>query len=35
MDKLRVTNDWIKELNPDEIFIFGSKRGGLHGVGAA
>ena len=31
----RITPDFIKELRPDEIFVFGSNLAGFHGGGAA
>jgi len=32
---MRVTNDKITELKPNEIFVFGSNTAGIHGAGAA
>lgn len=32
---MRVTNDKITTLNPNEIFVFGSNESGIHGAGAA
>ena len=32
---MRFTPDHIKELNPNEVFVFGSNLGGRHGAGAA
>ena len=32
---MKVTNENIKELNENEIFVFGSNEGGKHGAGAA
>ncbi len=32
---MRITNDFITELNDDEIFVFGSNESGIHGGGAA
>ena len=29
------TPDWITELKPDEVFVFGSNLAGMHGGGAA
>ena len=29
------TPDWISELKPDEVFVFGSNLAGMHGGGAA
>ena len=31
----RVTDEFIAELRPDEVFVFGSNLGGFHGGGAA
>jgi len=31
----RVTGEFIAELRPDEVFVFGSNLGGFHGGGAA
>ena len=31
----RATKEWIKELGPNEIFVFGSNLAGRHGAGAA
>ena len=31
----RITPDLVKELSPNEIFVFGSNRAGRHGAGAA
>lgn len=31
----RITPDLVRSLGPDEIFVFGSNRAGLHGGGAA
>jgi len=35
MDKKRTTPEFITELQPGEIFVFGSNLGGMHGGGAA
>ena len=32
---MRTTPDFIKELAPNEVFVFGSNRKGVHGAGAA
>lgn len=31
----RLSSEWIKELDENEIFVFGSNEGGKHGAGAA
>jgi len=31
----RTTPEWIDQLKPDEIFVFGSNLSGIHGAGAA
>lgn len=33
--KKRVTPEWIHDLAPNEVFVFGSNLGGMHGGGAA
>ena len=35
MDTQRITSNWIQELKPNEIFVFGSNLEGQHGGGAA
>ena len=35
MQQKRTTPEFITELRPDEIFVFGSNLGGMHGGGAA
>lgn len=35
MHDKRTTPDWIEELRPGEIFVFGSNLEGMHGGGAA
>jgi len=35
MEKRRITPDFIKRLNPGEVFVFGSNLRGYHGGGAA
>lgn len=35
MDKKRTTPEFITELKPNEIFVFGSNLRGMHGGGAA
>ncbi len=35
MSKKRTTPEFITELKPNEIFVFGSNLGGMHGGGAA
>ena len=35
MQQKRTTPKYITELRPDEIFVFGSNLGGMHGGGAA
>ena len=35
MEKRRVAQKWIKKLEKDEIFVFGSNLAGAHGGGAA
>ena len=35
MNKKRTTPEFITELKPDEIFVFGSNLQGMHGGGAA
>ena len=35
MQQKRTTPEFISELQPDEIFVFGSNLGGMHGGGAA
>ncbi|MCR4738428.1 MAG: hypothetical protein K5846_09780 [Bacteroidales bacterium] len=35
MEKKRTTPEYITELKPDEIFVFGSNLQGMHGGGAA
>ena len=35
MQQKRTTPEYITELRPDEIFVFGSNLGGMHGGGAA
>ncbi|MBQ3751752.1 MAG: hypothetical protein II865_10695 [Bacteroidales bacterium] len=35
MDKKRTTPEYITELKPNEIFVFGSNLQGMHGGGAA
>lgn len=35
MDLRRITSNWIRELKPNEIFVFGSNLEGQHGGGAA
>lgn len=35
MQKDRITPEWITELKPDEIFVFGSNLQGYHAGGAA
>ncbi len=35
MKETRTTPDWIVELGPDEVFVFGSNMSGRHGKGAA
>ena len=35
MEKKRTTPELINKLEPDEIFVFGSNLGGMHGGGAA
>ena len=32
---LRITDDFIQVLKPDEVFVFGSNLAGFHGGGAA
>jgi hypothetical protein len=34
MSNKRTTPEFITELNPNEIFVFGSNLGGMHGGGA-
>ena len=34
-DKNRITDDFITDLDPDEVFVFGSNLRGFHGGGAA
>ncbi|MBR1927938.1 MAG: hypothetical protein IJ840_09370 [Bacteroidales bacterium] len=34
-DKNRITDDFITDLKPDEVFVFGSNLRGFHGGGAA
>ena len=35
MQQKRTTSEFISELQPGEIFVFGSNLGGMHGGGAA
>ena len=35
MEQKRTTPEFITELQPNEIFVFGSNLGGMHGGGAA
>lgn len=35
MENERITPEWISELKPNEIFVFGSNLAGAHGGGAA
>ena len=35
MGTQRITSNWIQELKPNEIFVFGSNLEGKHGGGAA
>jgi hypothetical protein len=35
MSERRYTPDNIEELKPNEVFVFGANKGGLHGKGAA
>lgn len=34
-NKNKITPDWVEQLSPDEIFVFGSNLEGHHGGGAA
>lgn len=34
-NKIRITDDFIVSLEPDEVFVFGSNLAGFHGGGAA
>lgn len=33
--EMKITPDWISELKPNEIMVFGSNLAGIHGKGAA
>lgn len=35
MNAMRISSQWITELAPNEVFVFGSNLGGLHCNGAA
>lgn len=35
MNEIRYTPGWITHLNENEVFVFGSNLGGMHGGGAA